>query len=78
MDKAQLAREAQNLRDNEIFQFALDAMRSEAIQGLVSAKPTDAEAIRDHQAKVRVVDELRGSIEAFIRNGLPKKTPGIV
>lgn len=77
MDKAQLAREAQNLRDNEVFMFALDAMRSEAIQGLVSAAPTDAETIRNHQAKVHVVDELRGSIEAFIRSGQPKKTPGI-
>lgn len=78
MDKDQLAREAQNLKENEVFQLALDTMRSEALEGLVRTPATDIEAIRDHQARVRVVDDLRGNLEAFIRNGKPKKAHGIV
>jgi hypothetical protein len=78
MDKGQIAREAQNLWDNEVFQLALTNMRSVALEGLVRTPATDIEAIRDHQARVRVVDELRSNLGAFIRAGLPRKTPGIV
>jgi hypothetical protein len=53
-------------------------MRSVALEGLVRTPATDIEAIRDHQARVRVVDELRSNLGAFIRAGLPRKTPGIV
>lgn len=78
MDSAGLAQLAQSLRDNEAFQLALTNMRSSALEGLVRTPPTDAEAIRDHQAKVRVIDELRGDLDAFIRSGQPKKAHGIV
>lgn len=78
MTRQELAAEAQRLKDNEAFQLALDHMRSAALEGFVRTSATDAEAIRDHQAKVWVVDELRGDIEAFIRNGQPKKPAGIV
>jgi hypothetical protein len=78
MDKAQLAHEAQRLKDNEAFQEALAYMRTEALEGLVRTPATDAEAIRDHQAKVRVVDDFLARIEAIIRNGQPRKQAGIV
>lgn len=78
MSKEQLAAEAQRLKENEAFQAALNSMRSDALEGLARTPATDIETIRDHQARVRVVDDLRGNIEAFIRNGLPKKAPGIV
>lgn len=78
MDKDQLAREAQNLKENEVFQLALDTMRSEALEALVRIEATEADLIRSHQARVRVVDDLRGNLEAFIRAGLPKKAHGIV
>ena len=78
MDKAQLAAEAQRLKDNEAFQLALDHMRTEATEGLVRTSAADAETIRDFQAKARVVDELRGNLDAFIRSGMPKKPSGIV
>jgi hypothetical protein len=78
MDKAQLAAEAQRIKENEAFQAALDAMRRDAVEGLVRTPATDIEAIRDHQARARVVDELRGNLEAFIRQGAPRKATGIV
>jgi hypothetical protein len=78
MTDAQLAHEADNIRQNEAFQKALDAMRSHALEGLVRTPATDTEAIRDHQARVRVVDDLRGHLEAYIRAGQPKRQPGVV
>ncbi len=78
MDKAQLAAEAQRIKENEAFQFALAQLRSEALEGLVRTPATDAEAIRDHQAIVRVVDDFLARIEAIIRNGQPRKQAGIV
>lgn len=78
MDKEQIAREAQNLRDNEIFQRALSAMRADCLERLAAIPPEKTNDIRDFQAQVRVVDNLRGNLEAFIRAGLPKKAHGIV
>lgn len=78
MDAAGIAQLAQSLKDNEAFQLALTNMRSSALEGLVRTPATDVEAIRDHQARVRVIDDLRGGLEAFIRSGQPKKAHGIV
>lgn len=78
MDKAQLAAEAQRIKDNEALQDALSYMRSEALDGLVRTPATDTEAIRDHQARVRVIDDFLARIEATIRNGQPRKQAGIV
>lgn len=78
IDKEQLASVAQALKDNEAFQEALAALRSEALEALARTPATDTEAIRDHQTTVKVVDELRGRIDAFIRNGQPRRPAGIV
>jgi len=78
MDKAQLAAEAQRIKESEAFQEALSYIRTEALEGLVRTPATDAEAIRDHQAVVRVVDDFLARIEAIIRNGQPRKQSGIV
>lgn len=75
---ADLAPLAQSLKDNEAFQAALDGMRSDALESLARAIATDANKIRDLQARIRVVDELRGNLEDFIRQGQPKQKPGIV
>lgn len=76
--KEQLAHEAQRLKDNEALQDALAYIRSEALEGLVRTPATDTEAIRDHQARVRVIDDFLARIEATIRNGQPRKQSGIV
>ena len=78
MTDEQIAREAQNIKDNEAFQMALGAMRRDAIEALVSVNATDVDKIRDHQATVRVVDELRANLEALIRKGQRPKAPGLV
>lgn len=75
---ADLAQLSQALADNEVFQAALDAMRSSALEGLAIAAPTDTDKIRDLQARIKVVDELRGNLADFIRLGRPKQKPGIV
>lgn len=73
-----LAIEAATIKNNEAFQKAMSTMRNEALEGLARTPATDAEAIRDHQATVRVVDELRSALDAYIRRGQPRKAPGIV
>lgn len=73
-----LAQLAQSLADNEAFQAALDGMRSGALEGLANAIATDTDRIRDLQARIRVVDELRGNLADFIRQGKPRQKPGIV
>lgn len=78
MTDAQIAHEAQSIKDNEAFQLALGAMRRDAIEGLVSVNATDTDAIRDLQATVKVVDELRANLDALIRKGQPPKAPGLV
>jgi hypothetical protein len=78
MDDAQITREAQNLRDNAAFTASLAAIRIHALEGLVRTPATDTEAIRDHQAKVKVVDDLLSNLDALIRAGQPKRKPGIV
>lgn len=76
-DPERLAHEAMSLRDNEAFQTALDNMRRDAVEALVRVPATDTEAIRDYQATVKVVDDLRSDIEGFIRSGSPRKAVGI-
>lgn len=68
---------AASLRDNEAFQAALSSIRSEALENLAVLPALETEGIRNNQATVRVVDELRGNIEAFIRSGMPRKAAGI-
>ncbi|RUW04041.1 MAG: hypothetical protein E5X94_00655 [Mesorhizobium sp.] len=73
-----LAQLSQALADNEAFQGALNAIRSSALESLVQVEATNLDAILALQARVKVVDELRGNLEGFIRQGKPKKKPGIV
>lgn len=74
VDYAQLAL---SLQDNEAFQAALDKLRQTAIDGLCAADPEDKNSIIEMQATVRVVDDIRGDLEQFIRSGKPQKRPGI-
>lgn len=77
MDTDQTAQLAMSLRDNEVFQMALDNLRNGAIEALVKVNATDTTAIHSYQATVRVVDELRADLEGFIRSGQPKTKPGL-
>lgn len=77
MDTQQLAAEARSLRENEALQYALDQLRTNALDALVRASATDADTIRNSQAVVKVIDELRSDIEGLILSGAPRKAPGI-
>lgn len=72
-----LASLAASLRDNEAFQEALTRNRNDALEGLARTPATDTEAIRDHQAMIRTIDNIRSSLEQFIRSGRPPKASGI-
>jgi hypothetical protein len=73
----QLASLASSLKDNEAFQLALDNARNGALERLAVTEPTNTVAILANQAVVKVIDELRGDLEQFIRSGQPKKPAGI-
>lgn len=68
---------AQSLEDNEALQLALDTMRADALDGLVVVDADDKNAILKFQATVKVVDDLRGNLDQFIRSGKPKKPVGL-
>lgn len=77
-EHSRLAAEAKRLKGNEAFQWALNSIRSDAMEALAKASATDADTIRDHQTKVKVADEFLELIEAAIRNDQPRKAAGIV
>mgnify|MGYP001548180724 FL=1 len=77
MTPEQLASLASSLRDNEAFQLALDNARNGALERLTTTEPTNTVAILANQAVVKVIDELRGDLEQFIRSGTPRKPAGI-
>jgi hypothetical protein len=72
-----LAQLALSLRDNEAYQAALDAIRSDAIDTLVSVDPDDKNTILLNQATVKVVDDLKARIDQMIRSAAAKKKPGL-
>jgi hypothetical protein len=72
-----LAAEAASLRDNEAFQASLNAMRADALDKLATIDPASSNAIIEQQAIVKVVDNLRGNLEQFIRSGRTPKPAGI-
>jgi len=77
MDAEQIAQQAMSLRDNDAFQRALDGIRTDALDALIRLDATDAVSINQHQATVRVVDNLRADLDGFIRMGQAKTKPGL-
>lgn len=77
MDKANLAAEAQRIKENDAAKHAFALMRADALNDIMHVDPTDAESIRTLQATVRVIDEFFDKLDAFIRDSSPKKPAGI-
>jgi hypothetical protein len=78
VDAEQAAELARSLRDNEVFQAALDGLRDDALDRLASLKAReDVDQIIECQATVKVVDNLRADLEQFIRSGRKRKKPGL-
>lgn len=78
MTAEQAAQQAMSLRDNEAFQSALNSLRTDALEALARCPATGADAIREYQATIRVVDSLREKITDAIRAGASRNPPGIV
>jgi GTPase len=61
-----LAKEADRLKSDPIFNMALDAIRAEALEGLVLIAADDITAVLRLQAKVFAVDEIRNVLDRYI------------
>lgn len=61
-----LAKEADRLRNDEIFNKALADIRSEALNALAAADADDKTMILRLQQKVAVIDEIRATLDRYI------------
>lgn len=63
---AHLAKEADRLKNDELFNKALDAIRSEALDALAVADVENITGILRWQQRVAVVDEIRATLDRYI------------
>lgn len=61
-----LAKEADRLKHDELFNKALDAIRSEALESLAVADAAEINDIVRLQQRVHVVDEIRATLDRYI------------
>jgi len=73
LETENLAQEAMALDANETLTLALASLRSQALEMLADADPTDQASIMAIQADIRSISNLRGSIKAMILAGKPQK-----
>jgi len=71
-----LAKEAARLKDDEIFNKALDDIRSEALEALAEADADNYTAIVRLQQKVAVVTEIRNVLDRYIMAADVQETAG--
>lgn len=76
MLKEHLAKEASRLKADEIFNMALDAIRAEALEGLVLIDADDKTAVLKLQSRVFAVDEIRASLDRYIMAADVQENPG--
>lgn len=67
------ATNADKLRRDPTFQFAVLEARKAALEELADIDPTDADAIRAAQAKVKAIDQLTTELAAIIIRGTPPR-----
>lgn len=66
MTKDHLAKEAERLKSDPIFNNALDDIRTEALNALVTADADKYEDIVRLQQRVKVIDEIRATLDRYI------------
>ena len=71
-----LAKEADRLKSDPIFNMALDAIRAEALEGLALTDADDITAILKLQCRVFAVDEIRSTLDAYIMAADVQEQPG--
>lgn len=76
MKSDHLAKEAQRLKHDEIFNKALDAVRSDALDALAVASADDKTMILRLQQRVSVIDEIRATLDRYIIAADAQEAPG--
>jgi hypothetical protein len=76
MSADHLAKEAARLRADEIFNKALDDIRSEALEALAVAAVESPMTILRWQSRVMVVDEIRNALDRYILAADVQEQPG--
>lgn len=71
-----LAKEADRLRNDPIFNKALDDIRSEALEALAVANVESMTTMLRWQSRVMVVDEIRATLDRYIMAADVQETPG--
>lgn len=67
MDRSQLAAQASSLKENDAYRLVLAQMRLDALEALATCPATEADTIREHQATVRVIDDMDRRIDLLVR-----------
>jgi hypothetical protein len=73
---AHLAKESDRLKNDEIFNKALDTIRSEALDSLATADADSYATIVRWQQRVQVVDEIRATLDRYILAADAQEDPG--
>lgn len=76
MSADHLSKEAERLRNDPIFQKALDDIRADYIEALVVADADDKTAILRHQQMVMAIDEIRNCLDRYIMAADVQEEPG--
>ena len=71
-----LAKEADRLKNDELFNTALDAIRSEALDSLATADADNFTVIVRWQQRVAVIDEIRATLDRYILASEPAEQTG--
>lgn len=71
-----LAKEADRLKNDELFNTALDAIRSEALNALAIADADDITVMLRLQQRVAVIDEIRATLDRYIIASEPAEDTG--
>ena len=67
------AANADTLRRDPTFQSAVLEARKSALEALATVNPTDTDAVRAAQAKVKAIDQLSTELAAIIIRGTPQR-----
>lgn len=76
MKSDHLAKEAARLKNDELFNRALNDIRAEALDALVGADADDKTMILRLQQKVAVIDEIRAVLDRYIIAVDVQESPG--
>jgi hypothetical protein len=68
MTKADLAKEAERLLRDQYLTYALDAIRKDTCEALLSADASDTNQIIRLQARAAIVDEIRDQLASYIQD----------